>query len=200
LRPLQWLEEHSPTQGHSRQIFLLSDCEISNVDEVLNLCRSMAISTRIFSFGLGSSPSRSLIKGLARTTNGRFVFIPPFTNVDVYVGEQLQKALQPCITNIKIKLNTDSTFINIVPTSAPPIFINDRLMIYAKDDKSTPFDHNISVELYSGQHRLGDAKINRTPSVCNDGTLVRLAAKALILELQHTKLPSSNKKDMTDSR
>jgi hypothetical protein len=174
LRPLQWLEEHSPTQGHSRQIFLLSDCEISNVDEVLNLCRSMAISTRIFSFGLGSSPSRSLIKGLARTTNGRFVFIPPFTNVDVYVGEQLQKALQPCITNIKIKLNTDSTFINIVPTSAPPIFINDRLMIYAK--------------------------INRTPSVCNDGTLVRLAAKALILELQHTKLPSSNKKDMTDSR
>ncbi len=69
-----------------------------------------------------------------------------------------------------------------------------------KDDKSTPFDHNISVELYSGQHRLGDAKINRTPSVCNDGTIVRLAAKAFILELQHTKLPSSNKKDMTDSR
>jgi predicted nucleic acid-binding Zn-ribbon protein len=69
-----------------------------------------------------------------------------------------------------------------------------------KDDKSTPFDHNVSVELYSGQHRLGDAKINRIPSVCNDGTIVRLAAKALILELHHTKLPSSNKEDMIDSR
>jgi hypothetical protein len=202
LRPLQWLEEHPPTQGYSRQIFLLSDGEISNVDEVLNLCRSMATSTRIFSFGLGSSPSRSLIKGLARTTNGRFVFIPPATNADVYVGEQLQKALQPCITNIKIKLNMDSTLINIVPTSTPPVFINDRLIVYAvvNDDKSTSFDHNVSVELYSEQHRLGEAKINRIPSVSNDGTIARLAAKTLILELQHSKLPSSTKKDITGSR
>jgi hypothetical protein len=54
----------------------------------------MSTSTRIFSFGLGRSPSRSLVKGLARATNGRFVFIPPDTNVDVYVGEQLEKSLQ----------------------------------------------------------------------------------------------------------
>ena len=186
--------KHPPTQGYSRQIFLLSDGEISNVDEVLNLCRSMATSTRIFSFGLGSSPSRSLIKGLARTTNGRFVFIPPSTNVDVYVGEQLQKALQPCITNTKIKLNVDSTLINIVPINVPPVFINERVLIYAlmKDNKSTPFDHNVSVELYSDQKRLGEVKINRIPSVCDDGTIARLAAKALILELQHAKIPSSN--------
>jgi hypothetical protein len=192
LHPLQWLEEHPPTQGHSRQIFLLSDGEISNVDQVLSLCRSMTISTRIFSFDLGSSPSRSLIRSLARTTNGRFVFIPPSNNVDMYVGEQLQKALQPCITNIRIKLNIDSTMIDIVPKNAPSVFINDRLIIYAvmKDDKSASFDHNVCVELYSEQHRFGDAKINRIPSVCNDGTIVRLAAKAFILELQHTKLPS----------
>src|SRR5579862_7134976 len=44
-------------------------------------------------------------KGLARATNGRFVFIPPDANVDVYVGEQLQKALQPCITNVRVKWN-----------------------------------------------------------------------------------------------
>ncbi|CAF5164971.1 unnamed protein product, partial [Rotaria sp. Silwood1] len=54
----------------------------------------MATSTRIFSFGLGHSPSRSLVKGLARATNGCFVFIPPNTSVDIHVGEQLQKALQ----------------------------------------------------------------------------------------------------------
>ena len=154
----------------------------------------MATSTRIFSFGLGHAPSRSLIKGLARTTNGRFVFIPPSTNVDVYVGEQLQKALQPCITNTKIKLNIDSALINIVPTNVPPVFINERVLIYAlmKDNKSTPFDHNVSVELYSDQKRLGEVKINRIPSVCDDGTIARLAAKALILELQHAKIPSSN--------
>ncbi|CAF4594671.1 unnamed protein product, partial [Didymodactylos carnosus] len=107
LSPLQQLHSKTPTLGCSRQIFLLTDGEISNVTAVMDLCRSMSTSSRIFSFGLGASPSRSLIKGLARTTNGRFVFIPPNTQVDVYVAEQLEKALQPCITNMQVKWNLD---------------------------------------------------------------------------------------------
>src|ERR1700722_635187 len=108
----------------------------------------MSSTTRIFSFGLGQSPSRSLVKGLARSTNGHFVFIPPNTNVDIYVGEQLQKALQPCITNVQIKWNFNTTAMSIVPTKTPPVFVNDRLNFYALlEDKSASFDHNASVEL-----------------------------------------------------
>ncbi|CAF0713764.1 unnamed protein product [Adineta steineri] len=199
LRPLQWIEEHPPTQGHARQIFLLTDGEISNVTQVLDLCRSMATSTRIFSFGLGQSPSRSLVKGLARATNGRFVFIPPNVNVDIYVGEQLQKALQPCITNVHIKWNLGVP-VQTAPTHSPPVYVNDRLIIYALlDDKTTVFDHNSSVELQTGSdhHSLGVAKINRIPNISNNGILARLAAKALILELQHSKLPTSNTSKVT---
>ncbi|CAM4961096.1 unnamed protein product [Rotaria socialis] len=133
LQPLQWLEKHSPRQGRARQIFLLTDGEISNVNEVLDLCRTMATSTRIFSFGLGHSPSRSLVKGLARATNGRFVFIPPNTSVDVHVGEQLQKALQSCITNIKVKWNL-ATDVTSAPTKMPPVYANDRLIARQKFD------------------------------------------------------------------
>ena len=102
MKPLEWIGKNSPTEGRSRQISLLTDGEISNVTEVLNLCRSMASSTRIFSFGLGKSPSRSLVKGLARSANGRFVFIPPYSKVDTYVGQQLEKALQPSIINVDV--------------------------------------------------------------------------------------------------
>ena len=156
----------------------------------------MATSTRIFSFGLGQSPSRSLVKGLARATNGRFVFIPPNTSADVYVGEQLQKALQPCITNVHVKWNLGVS-IQSAPTQVPPVYINDRLIIYALiEDKTIPFDHDASVELQAEpDHRsLGVAKVNHIPSVSDNGTIARLAAKALILELQHVKLPSSNTK------
>ncbi|CAF4694232.1 unnamed protein product [Rotaria sp. Silwood1] len=162
----------------------------------------MVTSTRIFSFGLGHSPSRSLIKGLAHATNGRFVFIPPATNVDVYVGEQLQKALQPCFFNVHIKLNLDSTLIDIVPRSVPSVFINDHLIVYVllKDDKLMSFNHDLSIELYSEEGRLCEAKINRIPSVSDDGMIARIAAKALILELQHSKLPASTKKDLIHSQ
>ncbi|CAF3985720.1 unnamed protein product, partial [Rotaria sordida] len=194
--PLQWIEQHSPNQGRARQIFLLTDGEISNVTEVLNLCRSMALSTRIFSFGLGKSPSRSLVKGLARSTNGRFVFVPPNSSVDVYVGEQLQRALQPCITNIHVNWNLDVT-VQTAPKQSPPVYLNDRLIVYAlTNDKTIPFDHNSSVELQiEPDHRsIGIAKVNQIPSVANNETIARLAAKALILELQHAKLPSSTAK------
>ncbi|CAF4786646.1 unnamed protein product, partial [Rotaria sp. Silwood2] len=102
---LQWLQRPPPEQDRARQIFLLTDGEISNDIEVLHLCRSISTSTRIFSFDLGDSPSRSLVKGVARTANNHFIFIPPKSSVDVYVGEQLKKALQSCIANIQVKWN-----------------------------------------------------------------------------------------------
>ncbi|CAF1022949.1 unnamed protein product [Adineta steineri] len=201
LSPLQWLEENPPAQGHARQIFLLTDGEISNVDQVLDLCRSMATSSRIFSFGLGHSPSRSLVKGLARATNGRFVFIPPNTSADVHVGEQLQKALQSCITNVQVKWNLGTTALMSVPTKTPPVYVNDRLIVYALiEDKSHKFDHSSSVELKTEQHRLGEANITQIPVTSNNATIARLAAKALILELQHSKLPPSTNKGNVGSR
>ncbi|CAF4907883.1 unnamed protein product [Rotaria sp. Silwood2] len=91
--PLQWIEQHATNQGHARQIFLLTDGEMSNVTTLLNL-----------------------FKGLARSTNGRFVFVPPNSSVDVYVGEQLQRALQPWITNIHVNWNLD---VNVQIQTAP---------------------------------------------------------------------------------
>ncbi|CAF5128895.1 unnamed protein product, partial [Rotaria sp. Silwood1] len=154
------------------------------------------------SFDLGKSPSRSLVKGLARSTNGRFVFVPPNSNVDIYVGEQLQRALQPCITNIHVNWNL-GVDVQTAPKQSPPVYLNDRLIVYAlTNDKTIPFDHNSFVELQiEPNHRsLGVAKVNQIPSVTDNETIARLAAKALILELQHAKLPSSTaKKEKTGS-
>ena len=203
LQPLKWIEENAPKQGRARQIFLLTDGEISNVSEVLDLCRSMATSTRIFSFGLGASSSRSLVKGLARSTNGRFVFIPPNSSVDTYVAEQLKKALQPCLTNVQVKWNLGVS-VEHAPKQTPPVYANDRLIIYGlTNDRTTPFDHSSSVELVveggDDDRLLGVAKVNQIPSVAENQTIARLAAKALILELQHEKLPSTTKKQKVGS-
>ncbi|CAF3342044.1 unnamed protein product [Rotaria sp. Silwood2] len=134
LEPLHWLQRHPPEQDRARQFFLLTDGEISNGLEVLHLCRSISTSTRIFSFGLGDLPSRSLVNGLARTTNGHFIFIPPKSSVDVYVGEQLKKALQSCIANIQVKWNLGTSVLN-APMKTLPVYANHRLIVYALTDE-----------------------------------------------------------------
>ncbi|CAF1442475.1 unnamed protein product [Rotaria sordida] len=196
LAPLQWLERHPPPIDRSRQVFLLTDGEVSNVSEVLELCRSMASSTRIFSFGLGASPSRSLVKGLARTTNGRFIFIPPNTHIDVYVREQLQKAIQRCITNIHIQWNLGIPIQN-VPNQLSPAYMNDRLIIYALTNNQTiQLNNKSSIEIRTNQsyYRLG---ITNTDRITNNTKMIaRLAAKALILELEHCKILRKNSKQV----
>ncbi len=182
------MKEHPPVKGRSRQIFLLTDGEISDVTRVIDLCRSMSSSTRIFTFGLGMSPSRALVKGIARATNGRFVFIPPNTKVDVYVQEQLHRALQPSITNIQVKWDLNGTTVHTAPTQPPPVYSNDRFIIYGLIDNIT-LNTNLSVEFYSAEnnYRLDSGSFDRTSNIGNSGTIARLAAKALILELQHAK-------------
>jgi hypothetical protein len=183
-------------RGRSRQIFLLTDGEIYDVSSVLDLCRSMASSTRIFSFGLGMSPSRALVKGLARTTNGRFVFIPPNHKVDLYVKGQLQRALQPSITDMRVKWNFGKTHVQTAPTRLPPVYANDRLIIYGLMDNTSalPTNMNLSVELYTedNHHRLGAARVERMSIINNKGSIARLAAKALVLELQNSKKNSTS--------
>jgi hypothetical protein len=186
LSPLQYPHCKLPSASYSRQIFLLTDGEVSNEDEVLDLCRSMSTSSRIFSFGLGHSPSRSVIKGLARTTNGFSVFIPPNAPVDIYVAQQLEKALQPCITNVQVKWN--QTDIETAPTKVPPVYANDRLIFYGLlNTISSRFEHDITVSFYKTDNNilLGQAEMNYISSVVGDQTINRLAAKAFINELQH---------------
>jgi hypothetical protein len=43
LEPLQYLKEHPPVQGRSRQIFLLTDGEISNTNQVIYSTRYICI-------------------------------------------------------------------------------------------------------------------------------------------------------------
>ncbi|CAF4198911.1 unnamed protein product [Rotaria magnacalcarata] len=178
LRPLQWLEERSPWQGRSRQIFMMTDGEISNVNQVLGLCRSMATSPRIFSFDLGQSPSRSLVKGLALAT---------------------KRSHRPCITNIQVNWNLGNNVMN-APAKMPPVYASDRLIVYVLvNDQNVDFDYNSSVEFRTEGNHLGAAKIDYLPNVDNNGMIARLAPKALILELQHANLPPSVKNNNAGS-
>ncbi len=130
---LSYLHENSPQLNYSRQLFILTDGEISDVDKVLRLCHSMSNTTRIFSFGLGSAPSRALVKGLARVTNGSYLFIPPKTHVDIAVARQINKALEPCLVNIKVQCHFDNHELKdyrISPKLFPPIHAKQRFNVY----------------------------------------------------------------------
>ncbi|CAF3863968.1 unnamed protein product, partial [Rotaria magnacalcarata] len=184
LRPLQHLKYHPPPRGRSRQVFILTDGEIVNTDEVIELCRSMSSTTRIFSFGLGHMPSRSLVKGLARATNGQYVFIPPNNTVDMYVGIQLRRALQPSVVNGYLQWYWLWPNGLQAPRVIPPVYSGDRVLVYTLIDNYAFTRQPVTVEFRADNRRIGSDSLYST-DVRQGDTIRRLAAKALIQELQH---------------
>ena len=97
---------------------------------------------------------------------------------------------------MKVNWKTSQPILGTVPQQAPPVFVGDRLLFYALLDESTPFDHTTTVELVSKRREqpLGVVRIDHIPSVLTAPTVTRLAAKALLRELQHASSSTPNER------
>ena len=62
-------------EGHPRQIFLLTDGEVSDTKQVINLVGSHCKYSRVHTIGIGNGCSQALVKGCAEKGKGHFVFV-----------------------------------------------------------------------------------------------------------------------------
>nr|CAH0110060.1 unnamed protein product [Daphnia galeata] len=101
--PLETIFKKPSIEGYLRQVFLLTDGEVSNADEVLSLVRRNNGKARVFALGLGSSASHHLVEGIARAGNGTALFASLEERLEKKVMQQLQDSLQPALSDIQIK-------------------------------------------------------------------------------------------------
>jgi uncharacterized protein YegL len=103
LEPIDRIMRISPPNGFTRQVFVLTDGEISNTKDVLGKVRAMRGSNRIFSIGLGRDADSGLIDGLAEIANGSGIRV---NDNDEKLTEKvigmLENAIQPAISNTSI--------------------------------------------------------------------------------------------------
>jgi len=125
-------------QPYPRQVFLLTDGQVSNTTEILKYVRTKVAECRIFTLGIGSSVSRHLVKSIARATNGQSEFITQNDEIATKCMRQLQNALQPSLSRVKVlweasgllQEGENSKQIEQSPVIAPPIFASTRFFMY----------------------------------------------------------------------
>ena len=100
--PLKSILSQRPIKDHARQILLLTDGDVSNVEELMILVKSYNKISRVFTLGLGSSASRHLVKGVARAGNGISLFSTLNEDLRPKVVSLLKNALSPAMTNVKV--------------------------------------------------------------------------------------------------
>ena len=85
-----------------KRIFLLTDGQVNNEAGVIKLigdnCKNDGVN-KVFSFGIGSGASRSLVKGSAKSGKGDYTFVED-SNLEALkakVINMLQKASEPAL-------------------------------------------------------------------------------------------------------
>ena len=129
-------KQPKPACGYIRQIFVLTDGEVSNAPSVISLVKENDSHGRIFSLGLGSSASRYLVKGIARAGSGTSIFASEREDLRTKVMSQLKNAIQPALSNVQI---------------------------YWKDNAPSQTYYNMAVELVKEKTLLGYMKPKKKP-------------------------------------
>ncbi|XP_069107151.1 von Willebrand factor A domain-containing protein 5A-like isoform X1 [Argopecten irradians] len=132
LQPLESLYAQPLHSTTFRQVFLLTDGDVSNTNQVITLAKKNADNTRIFTFGIGEGASTSLVRNVAKVTNGLATFVTDKEKLQNKVMTVLNHAMQQPVTNLNLEWNLppSCTAINI-PQQAPVVFKGQKVITYA---------------------------------------------------------------------
>ena len=120
-------------EGLPRQVFVLTDGEVSNTDAVIELARRHGGQTRVFTFGIGAAPSHHLVKGLARAGEGEAEFIAPGERIEKKVLRQLNRALSAALTEVRV--DWGGLDVEPAPYVLPPVFADGRVLVFGRMDE-----------------------------------------------------------------
>lgn len=109
MEPLQHIFHYQRNiEGFPRFIFLLTDGEISNTGQVVDLIRHHNIHSEVFTLGVGHEVCQNLIKGAAAAGRGKFEFAHDHEHIKRHVVKLLRAAVARELPAFNINLDINS--------------------------------------------------------------------------------------------
>ncbi|XP_013923319.1 PREDICTED: von Willebrand factor A domain-containing protein 5A [Thamnophis sirtalis] len=193
VKPLKAIYSQPCVEGHPRQVFVFTDGEVCNTNEVIAVVRHNSHFHRCFSFGIGEGASTSLVKGIARAAGGSAEFITGKERMQAKALQSLKKALQPAVSGISLSWELPSGLeANLVGSGPQVIFQGQRCLIYAQirgQPQTSGSMEGTAVVRYNFQNETQTETIKFSFQLEKTERLPvhRLAAQALLKELEEDK-------------
>uniref|UniRef100_A0A2P2I2A9 von Willebrand factor A domain-containing protein 5A-like n=1 Tax=Hirondellea gigas TaxID=1518452 RepID=A0A2P2I2A9_9CRUS len=186
LEPLRFIYSKEPSAAYSRQILLLTDGQVFNVDQICGLVERNAGNTRVFAVGIGEGASTALVRGLARAGRGRAEMVTQRDRVQTKVMGLVASMLQSSVQNVEVKWKLQSaTRISLVPAAPPTIFAGQQFTAYARMPPNAVVEGVVVTGEVDGKQFRSSAGIEQVKTVHDTELAIhRLAARAIIRSQQ----------------
>ena len=85
----------------SKNIFLLTDCQVNDSEECINIINNNSNRFRVHSLGLGDSFDKDLIEKSGQIGKGSYTFVENYEKINSAVIDTLNKSLRPYLIDIQ---------------------------------------------------------------------------------------------------
>ena len=180
LPALEWVLGRPVREGLPRQLFVLTDGQVTNTEEVIALVRKHSLETRVFTFGIGAGASAHLVRGIARAGEGEAEFIHPGERIEEKVMRQLERALSPALTDVEV--DWGGLVVTPAPHRLPPVYAGGRVLAYGFLDAPRAADVVLRAR---GPEGPVSFSLRLAPETASREKLIgTLAARAMIRDLE----------------
>ncbi|KAN0032446.1 hypothetical protein ACTFIV_006342 [Dictyostelium citrinum] len=138
LQPIKDILSKEIDPEYPRQIFILTDGAVSDRSNLIEFVSKESKTTRIFTYGIGTSVDVELVVGLSKACKGYYTLIRDSSDMETEVMKLLSIAFEPTLSNIsfdwtqllQVNHGKGASVIQS-PAQIRPIFNNERMMVYA---------------------------------------------------------------------
>lgn len=163
-------------------VVLITDGEVGNESEVINLVKSNKQYFRVFTVGIGYGPNEYFVSSMAKLTGGDYIFVHPGERIDLKIISLFKNLNMSAVENLKIDLGIDENLIEQAPERLAA-FDNNNYSIYARIKKDFMPEKIVLKGIYNGQEIRWDLPVDE--KINNDsGYISKFWAREKIRELE----------------
>lgn len=173
-----------------RQVFVLTDGQVSNTSACIELVNKSSSTNRVYTLGIGYGADRHLVGGMARAGEGTAVYTTQGESITPKVVQQLKDSLQPRVNEVEIKWgkveaekSNNKKAMDQAPAKVPSVFNGKRMVIYKLLKEKIEKDREVVFTARFGDQTMVEKLVVEPKSFIAGSQLHKLYARKKIQEV-----------------
>jgi Ca-activated chloride channel family protein len=150
LGPLKEIYQQRVPDGYSREVILITDGQIGNESEIMDLIRNGDRGSRLFTVGIGYGPNEYFIRQLTRVAGGTSELIAPGERIEPKILRLFRQVMSERMDDLRINWDSSGLHAKQAPFNSS-LFTGESVSVFARTKEPSTPPKEIKVSFRKGK-------------------------------------------------